>query len=210
MTRTPTVFGSLHFSISSSVTLAPGGRSWHRGSTLRSSASCASHAASTSTVSANAALSAEALGARRAWPAAPRSARPPASSWPAALRSVAKLARKARYTRRRSSSASHVITDSRPRRPGPIAVDANEPFNPATKRALHTLLQDPIQRGGVGGGQQANSVGRSGPSRAPVLRRSTSASPQTQRVVPNYAPALHPPTIWPRPEFRQNLFEIWV
>ena len=53
---------SFHFSISSSVTLAPGGRSWHRGSMPPSSASRASHAASTSTVSARAALSAEALG----------------------------------------------------------------------------------------------------------------------------------------------------
>ena len=53
---------SSHFSISSSVTLAPGGRSWHRGSMPPSSASRASHAASTSTVSARAALSAEALG----------------------------------------------------------------------------------------------------------------------------------------------------
>ena len=51
-----------HFSICLSVTLAPGGRSWHRGSTPPSSASRASHAASTSTVSARAALSAEALG----------------------------------------------------------------------------------------------------------------------------------------------------
>ena len=42
--------------------LAPGGRSWHRGSMPPSSASRASHAASTSTVSARAALSAEALG----------------------------------------------------------------------------------------------------------------------------------------------------
>eukprot|EP00964_Phaeocystis_antarctica_P081203 scaffold50783_cov54-Phaeocystis_antarctica.AAC.1 len=62
MTRTPTMNMSFHFSISSSVTLAPGGRSWHRDSTPPSSASRASHAASTSTVSASAALSAEALG----------------------------------------------------------------------------------------------------------------------------------------------------
>ena len=52
----------LHFSISPSVTLAPGGRSWQRGSMPPLSASRASHAASTSTVSARAALSAEALG----------------------------------------------------------------------------------------------------------------------------------------------------
>eukprot|EP00964_Phaeocystis_antarctica_P046388 scaffold26796_cov69-Phaeocystis_antarctica.AAC.2 len=66
MTSTPTVLRFVlfadQFSISSSVTLAPGGRSWHRGSTPPSSASCASHAASTSRVSASAALSAEALG----------------------------------------------------------------------------------------------------------------------------------------------------
>eukprot|EP00964_Phaeocystis_antarctica_P112700 scaffold76832_cov58-Phaeocystis_antarctica.AAC.2 len=65
MTRTPTVVPlswCVHFSISSSVTLVPGGRSWHRGSTPRFFASRTSHAASTSTVSASAALSAEALG----------------------------------------------------------------------------------------------------------------------------------------------------
>eukprot|EP00964_Phaeocystis_antarctica_P033317 scaffold18919_cov53-Phaeocystis_antarctica.AAC.3 len=62
MTRTPTVLPCFHFSISSRVTLAPGGRSWHRGSTPRFFASRTSHAASTSTVSASAALSAEALG----------------------------------------------------------------------------------------------------------------------------------------------------
>ena len=60
MTSTPTVNRDFHCSISSSVTLAPSGRSWQRGKMSPASASRASHAASTSTVSASARLSTEA------------------------------------------------------------------------------------------------------------------------------------------------------
>eukprot|EP00964_Phaeocystis_antarctica_P033316 scaffold18919_cov53-Phaeocystis_antarctica.AAC.2 len=68
---------------------------------------------------------------------------------------------------RRSTSASHAITDLLPLRPVPEPTNASdrrgaakEPFNAATKRAFAHPVAGPDSKGVISGKQQGNNLGR--------------------------------------------------